>query len=78
MNESDSSSPERFVGIDVSQDQLDVCLLPGEEPRRFANDSAGREELLAWLQPRRPASIVSTAVRVSQLADDLVEVTPLD
>jgi transposase len=58
MNESDLSSPELFVGIDVSKDRLDACLLPGGEPRQFANDAAGREELLAWLRPRRPTSIV--------------------
>jgi transposase len=58
MNESDSSSPGRFVGIDVSQDKLDGCLLPGGELRQFANDAAGREELLAWLRPQRPTSIV--------------------
>jgi transposase len=56
MNPSEASS--RFVGIDVSQDQLDACLLPGGELRRFANDAAGRQELLAWLAPQRPAFIV--------------------
>jgi transposase len=40
-----------FVGIDVSKDSLDTCLLlPGGKERRsaFANDTRGHAALLAW------------------------------
>jgi hypothetical protein len=40
-----------FVGIDVSKDSLDACLLlPGGKERQaaFANDARGHAALLAW------------------------------
>src|SRR5215469_15626220 len=40
-----------FVGLDVSKDSLDACLLlPGGKQRQaaFANDPAGFAALLAW------------------------------
>jgi transposase len=40
-----------FVGIDVSKDSLDACLLlPGEKERQaaFANDARGHAALIAW------------------------------
>lgn len=39
-----------FVGIDVSKDQLDVCVLPGGECLQFTNDSLGRDKLVAHLK----------------------------
>ena len=33
-----SITPKRYVGIDVSKDRLDVCLLPREEAFAVAND----------------------------------------
>jgi transposase len=38
-----------FVGIDVSKDKLDVCVLPGGECLQFVNDSPGRGKLVAHL-----------------------------
>jgi transposase len=39
-----------FVGIDVSKDKLDVCVLPGGECLQFVNDSPGRDKLVAHLK----------------------------
>jgi transposase len=56
MNESEASPC--FVGIDVSLDKLDACLLPGGELRSFDNEPAGHKQLVAWLQSHRPTSLV--------------------
>jgi transposase len=40
-----------FIGVDVSQDHLDVHVRPTSVRNRFANTSAGIAELLAWLLP---------------------------
>jgi len=46
----DKPATERvFVGVDVSKDKLDVCLLPGGEHRVFKNDAGGHGKLVAWL-----------------------------
>ncbi len=39
-----------FVGIDVSKDKLDVCVLPSGEYVQFANDPPGRSQLVAHLK----------------------------
>ena len=39
-----------FVGVDVSEDKLDVCVLPGGECLQFTNDSPGRDQLVAHLK----------------------------
>ncbi len=39
-----------YVGMDVSQDWLDVHQLPEHRQQRFANTPAGFSELNAWLQ----------------------------
>jgi transposase len=42
-----------WIGIDVSKDQLDVCLLKDngkEQARQFRNDPAGHEKLLRWVR----------------------------
>lgn len=41
---------ELFIGIDVSKDRLDACVLPGGELSSFANDPTGRGELVTWIQ----------------------------
>lgn len=41
---------ELFVGIDVSKDRLDVCVLPGGELQSFANDATGQAKLVAWIE----------------------------
>lgn len=40
-----------FIGVDVSQDYLDVHVRPTAVRRRFANTAAGIADLLAWVQP---------------------------
>jgi len=42
-----------WVGIDVSQDKLDVCLLRivgKAQHKQFGNDAAGHAKLLRWVQ----------------------------
>jgi transposase len=39
-----------FVGIDVSKDKLDLCVLPGGECLQFTNDLPGRGKLVAHLK----------------------------
>jgi transposase len=49
------------VGIDVSKDKLDVCLLDGDgQPFSsvFSNDQAGIRELLGWLRKKGTAETV--------------------
>lgn len=50
-----------FVGIDVSKDTLDVCVLPTGESYRVSNDEAGIEELRRKLQPLAPERVVMEA-----------------
>ena len=49
---SETPAPAAWVGIDISKDTLDACLLPapGGKPRTqaFANDPAGHAALAAW------------------------------
>lgn len=45
-----TASPERFVGIDVSKDRLDVNVRPDNTVRQFANTSEGLDALLEWLR----------------------------
>jgi transposase len=50
-----------FVGIDVSKDTLDVCVLPTGESFRVSNDEAGIKELRRKLQPLAPERVVMEA-----------------
>jgi transposase len=45
-----TTSTERFVGIDVSKDLLDVHARPVGTVRQFANTSEGLDALLDWLR----------------------------
>src|SRR5439155_22211502 len=47
-----------FIGIDVSQDHLDVHVRPAGLRRRFANTTAGIAELLAWVRRQAAERIV--------------------
>jgi hypothetical protein len=47
-----------FIGVDVSQDHLDVHVRPAGQNRRFANAPAGIAELLAWVQPQAAQRIL--------------------
>jgi transposase len=44
--------PSTFVGIDVSKDRLDVCVLPDGRALSFANDETGVAELREHLNSR--------------------------
>jgi len=50
-----------FVGIDVSKKWLDVGILPQGKTRRFENEEAGIQELIAWLKSLSPQLIVMEA-----------------
>jgi len=49
------------VGVDVSKEYLDVCLLPSGEQKRITNDDAGCAELTPWLVKSAPSRIVLEA-----------------
>jgi len=57
-----TTSSERFVGIDVSRDRLDVHVRPDGTARPFANTSEGLDTLIEWL---RSLSITLIAVEAS-------------
>jgi transposase len=42
--------PTLFVGIDVAQEQLDVCILPLDQTLRVSNTPAGRRQLVDKLR----------------------------
>jgi transposase len=46
------------VGVDIAKDTLEVHLYPAGRARRFANDAAGCEALIAWLDQVTVARIV--------------------
>lgn len=46
-----STTPERFVGLDVSQDDLDAHLRPDGVARRFDNTPDGIAALVGWVSP---------------------------
>ncbi len=52
---------ERFAGIDVSRDALDVHVRPDGTARRFDNTPAGVAALAAWLGPLAPARVAIEA-----------------
>lgn len=56
-----TTSTERFAGIDVSRDALDVHLRPDGTARRFDNTPAGIAALVAWLGPSVPTRVVIEA-----------------
>jgi transposase len=47
-----------FIGVDVSQDHLDVHVRPASLRQRFANTTAGIAELVAWVRPHAAERIV--------------------
>jgi transposase len=53
--------PRRFVGIDVSKDQLDIACRPEPTHWRVANDSAGIAQCMAQLRQLKPVLIVLEA-----------------
>lgn len=61
MPDRQSAAEGVFVGVDVSKDKLDVCLLPGGNHRVFQNDGAGCAQLIDWLEPRGECLVVIEA-----------------
>lgn len=52
---------ERFAGIDVSKDTLEVHVRPEGTTGRFDNTPAGITALVAWLEPLSPTRVVLEA-----------------
>jgi transposase len=52
---------ESFVGIDISQNHLDVVMLPEKQSKRYTYDETGVESLLKSLKKHRPTLIVMEA-----------------
>ena len=50
-----------FVGIDVSKDRLDVCVLPGGDRFALRRDAAGLDELAGRLLPLKPRVVAVEA-----------------
>ena len=54
-------SEQVFVGIDVSKDRLDVCVLPDAEKAAFENNDEGAEALGSKLAERGATLVVLEA-----------------
>jgi transposase len=52
---------ERFLGIDVSKDRLDVRVRPDGTARLFDNTPEGLDQLLDWLRTLNPTLVVVEA-----------------
>lgn len=50
-----------FVGIDVSQEYLDLAIRPGKGVKRFTNDETGINDLVGFLKEVSPSSVVMEA-----------------
>lgn len=56
-----STSPECFIGIDISKQQLDVYCSHPEQTFAFANDAQGIKELIKQAEPFHPALLILEA-----------------
>ena len=61
-------SAERFVGIDVSKDNLDVAMRPGEEVWQVRNNEEGIADLVEGLRSAEPQLIILEATGGWELA----------
>lgn len=53
LNDANDTAATVWIGLDVSKDTLDVCLLRAtgkEKHKQFSNDAAGHAKLLRWVQ----------------------------
>jgi len=50
-----------FVGVDISEARLDVCLLPGSERAEFSRDRRGIARLIGWLASQERLLLVVEA-----------------
>src|SRR5436190_13229721 len=57
-----------IIGVDVSQDFLDVHVRPTSVRQRFANNSAGIAEFLAWARPLAAERILFESTGPYQMA----------
>lgn len=64
------SSTKTILGLDVSKDKLDACLLFGPQPRRLTvpNTPAGHTRLLAWAGEAGPLHVGLEATNTYGLA----------
>jgi transposase len=53
--------PQVYVGIDISKDHLDVCLIPGDQRLTFNNDAKGLDQLTERLSKEASPLIVMEA-----------------
>lgn len=53
--------PQVFIGIDISKDHLDLCLMPGDQCLTFANDANGLDQLTERLSAEVSPVIVMEA-----------------
>jgi transposase len=51
----------RYVGIDVAKRTLEVCVLPNDAERQFANDRPGRTSCCRWLGAPQDTLVVLEA-----------------
>ena len=51
-------SDQHYIGIDVSSESLDVCILPERDQFKVKNNAQGHEQLIDKLQPYADALIV--------------------
>jgi transposase len=56
-----TTAPERFIGIDVSKETLDVHIRPDEIVSQFANSEEGISSLLGCLENLNPTLVVVEA-----------------
>jgi hypothetical protein len=46
------------AGGDISRDAVEICLYPGGQSGRFANDAKGDRDLVCWLAKPSIARVV--------------------
>ncbi len=56
-----TSVAEKFVGIDVGKDWLDIAIWEHDETWQVSNDAAGVEQLLDWMVDWQPELVVLEA-----------------
>lgn len=56
--------PQVFIGIDISKDHLNVCLMPGDQSLTFSNDTNGLDQLTERLSAEVSPVIVMEATRL--------------
>lgn len=70
---------EKYVGVDVSKDRLDVAVAPSGETFSFPNDEEGIGDLVATLSPIAPQIIVLEATGGLEIATaSMLSVSGLD